>query len=324
MAKQKNEIEENIIDDGYEEEIELKIIDYNLEDFSSLYDFLKKYKDNEDALKEAINANIDKIALRHHVDAYSWVFLYDENNSISAHHSNKIYNSIKNLKDMNKDIAMFLNSPGGSIEPAYLISKTCKRTSKSKFIVSIPRKAKSAATLISLGASEIHMGMMSELGPIDPQIGNFPALSMSNALEKIAETAAKHPEASLMFSEYLDKNLNLKLLGYFERINESAIQYAERLLSNSNINSNKSIEEISNHLVNHYKDHSFVIDFEEAKEILGSNIVKEDTNEYLFSNDIYQMFDMINVLLGYLYDKEFTFIGNSENGLSVKDIEKES
>uniref|UniRef100_UPI003D0B553A hypothetical protein n=1 Tax=Sulfurimonas sp. TaxID=2022749 RepID=UPI003D0B553A len=117
---------------------------------------------------------------------------------------------------------------------------------------------------------------------------------------------------------------NLRVLGYFERINESAVQYAERLLANSNINSDKSIEEISNHLVNHYKDHSFVIDFEEATEILGTNIVKEDTGEYLFSNDVYQMFDLIKFALDYFQNKEFTFIGSLENALNIKDIERES
>lgn len=320
MAKQKNNPKEDDFEDR--EEAELKIEDYDFEDFSSLYNFVKKYDNDKEAFGKAINVNIEKIAKRHKVDSYYWVFLYDEKNSISTSHSNKIYNSIKDVKD--KDIAMFLTSPGGSIEPAYLISKTCKRKSKSKFIVSIPRKAKSAATLISLGANEIHMGMMSELGPIDPQIGDFPALSMSNALEKIAETASKYPAASTMFSEYLNANLNLRLLGYFERINESAIQYAERLLANSNINSDKSIQEISNHLVNHYKDHSFVIDFEEISEILGSNIVKEDTNEYLFSNDVYQMFDLIKFALDYFQNKEFTFIGSPENGLSIKDIDRKS
>ena len=320
MAKQKNDTEEEIIEE--EEVVELEIEDYDFENFSSLFDFIKKYDDDKEALSKAINANILRIAKRHKVDDYYWVFLYDEKNSISTSHSNKIYNSIKNIE--NKNIAMFLTSPGGSIEPAYLISKTCKRKSMSKFIVSIPRKAKSAATLISLGANEIHMGMMSELGPIDPQIGDFPALSMSNALEKIAETAAKYPEASRMFSEYLNANLNLRVLGYFERINESAIQYAERLLANSNINSDKSIKEISNHLVNHYKDHSFVIDFEEATEILGTNIVKEDTGEYLFANDVYQMFDLIKFALDYFQDKEFTFIGSPENALNIKEIERKS
>ncbi len=305
-----------------EEDISKDIEEYDFENFSQTIDFLKKYPGDEKALAKAIASNIKKISKRHNVENYFWIFLYDENRSISTIHSNKIYNCVKNITG--QDIAMLLDSPGGSIEPAYLISKTCKRRSKSKFIVSIPRKAKSAATLISLGANEIHMGMMSELGPIDPQIGDFPALSMSNALEKIAEMASKYPKASDMFAQYLNANLNLRVLGYFERINESAIQYAERLLKDSDINSDKSIPEISNHLVNHYKDHSFVIDFEEAKSILGSNLVKEETKEYLFTNDVYQMFDPLKFLLGYVENKEFAFVGSIDNGLDLRDKKKEN
>lgn len=82
----------------------------------------------------------------------------------------QIYKSLE--KDDKKDNLLILFSNGGSVEPAYLISKCCKEYSK-KFIVAIPRKAKSATTLIALGADEIYMVQMSQLGPIDPQIGGF-------------------------------------------------------------------------------------------------------------------------------------------------------
>lgn len=63
-------------------------------------------------------------------------------------------------------------SDGGKIEPAYLISKTCKRLCKNKLVISIPRQAKSAATLISLGADELHMGLLSELDEATALLGN--------------------------------------------------------------------------------------------------------------------------------------------------------
>ncbi len=40
------------------------------------------------------------------------------------------------------------------------------------------------------------MGLLSELGPIDPQFGGFPALGLSNAMEKIAEMSEQYPNAS--------------------------------------------------------------------------------------------------------------------------------
>jgi|TARA_B100000795_G_scaffold190061_1_gene144746 ClpP class serine protease len=123
------------------------------------------------------------------------IFLYDDDNSINSYHSNGIYHAVKDL-NKKKNILMIVHFGGGQIEPAYLISKTCKRLSKTKFNAAIPRRAKSAATLISLGAAEIHMGLLSELGPIDPQFGGFPALGLSNAMEKIAEMSEQYPNAS--------------------------------------------------------------------------------------------------------------------------------
>jgi ClpP class serine protease len=68
---------------------------------------------------------------------------------------------------------LIVNSPGGRVEPAYLISKSLKSIAHKHFSVAIPRRAKSAATLLALGADQIHMGMISQLGPIDPQDKGF-------------------------------------------------------------------------------------------------------------------------------------------------------
>jgi ClpP class serine protease len=321
MVQQQKETppaKENISIEKNETEEKSKNLDeYDLEKFDDALEFIKSYKADQKSWRLAVEANIKRLAKHHKVENYFWIFLYDGSNSISVTHSNRIYETIKSVNG--SDIAMLLYSSGGSIEPAYLISKTCKRKSKTKFVVSIPRKAKSAATLIALGANEIHMGMMSELGPIDPQIGDFPALSTSNALEKIAEMAAKYPAASDMFSKYLNANLDLRVLGYFERINESAVQYAERLLEGKKINPEKSISQISDYLVNHYKDHSFVIDYEEAKSILGPEIVKEETAEYKFTNDVYQMLDRLTWMVSFIHKKEMTFIGNMSDGLTFTD-----
>lgn len=218
---------------------------------------------------------------------------------------------------------LIIHSGGGQIEPAYLLSKSCKKLSNSKFVVAIPRKAKSAATLISLGADEIHMGLMSELGPIDPQIGSFPALSISNALEKIAKLSEKFPQSSNMFAQYLTENLNLNHLGYFERINESATQYAERLLSCKEFVKGQNEKTLADHFTNHYKDHSFVIDADEALTLLGDQIIKEQTDEYKFSNEIYKMVDLLTLLFRVIKDKDLSIVGTISNGIELKDKEQE-
>ncbi|MHB8327851.1 MAG: SDH family Clp fold serine proteinase [bacterium] len=68
-------------------------------------------------------------------------------------------------------ILLILYSNGGDLDTADNILKLIRNFTKDKsFIVIIPERAKSAATLLCLGSDEIIMGDTSELGPIDPFI----------------------------------------------------------------------------------------------------------------------------------------------------------
>lgn len=64
---------------------------------------------------------------------------------------------------------LILESPGGDGSQVAKFVALCRNQCK-RFRVIVPNEAKSAATLIALGADEIIMGPSSELGPIDAQI----------------------------------------------------------------------------------------------------------------------------------------------------------
>jgi hypothetical protein len=64
---------------------------------------------------------------------------------------------------------LILESPGGDGSQVTKFVDLCRNQCQ-RFRVIVPHEAKSAATLISLGADEIIMGPSSELGPIDAQI----------------------------------------------------------------------------------------------------------------------------------------------------------
>jgi len=66
-------------------------------------------------------------------------------------------------------LSVILHSPGGDGTVVERFVSLCRVQCK-RFRVIIPHQAKSAATLISLGADEIVMGPTSELGPIDAQV----------------------------------------------------------------------------------------------------------------------------------------------------------
>jgi hypothetical protein len=230
---------------------------------------------------------------------------------------NKIYSAVTDdSHDRRRALYLLLHSGGGKVEPAYLISKCCRKSAP-RFVAAVPRFAKSAATLIALGADEIHMGIISELGPIDPQIGDYPALGLGSAVEHIAKLCTKHPQAVEMLAKYLASSLNLHHLGYFERVSESAAQYAERLLVDRHLPEGQTPKTVADHFVYGYKDHGFVIDREEATTILGDEIVKSDSPEYKLGNSIHQYLETVNLAYNVFKNHSCKILGDLNRGISV-------
>jgi len=254
----------------------------------------------------------DKIDKNAETQPYNVLFLYDPT-TLARTDADRIYSAITSFSEK-KPILLILNSDGGSVEAAYFIAKLCREYTSGRFVVVVPRRAKSAATLICCGADEIHMGSLSELGPIDPQFEDKPALALKNAIEHIAELAKRYPAASEMFSSYLTKSLKLEELGYYERVAESAAQYAERLLKKRSVTTDKPVSSIASRLVYDYKDHGFAIDANEASEIFGSEIVKSNTTLYNLANEIYETLDLIRFILKARLNRSFYFTGSAKSG----------
>lgn len=70
--------------------------------------------------------------------------------------------------DPREDLHLLLDSPGGDGETAVRIIRSLQARCR-ELTVLIPNQAKSAATLLALGAHHIVMGPTSDLGPVDPQ-----------------------------------------------------------------------------------------------------------------------------------------------------------
>lgn len=252
-------------------------------------------------------------------DKYNILILYDDSTLVKSD-ADKIYNAITKFNET-KPLLLILLSRGGEAGSAYLIGKLCREYSKGKFLVAIPRYAKSAATLLACAANEIHMGSMSELGPVDPQINKMPALGLKNSVEHIAALVKKYPDASDMFAKYLHLSIEPIQMGYYERVAESAMQYAENLLSTHQDNIPRSAKEIAEELVYKYKDHGFVIDVAEATKIFGNKVIKSNTGEYQFSNAIYKTLDLVENISSYL-NNNFYFIGSIDSEPNFSKREK--
>ena len=240
--------------------------------------------------------------------SYSILLILLPEDSIRPYQLDQTYTALSALPPKSADVLLILLSRGGAIEPAYQISKVCKAYAKDKFAVAIPRYAKSAATLIALGADEIHMGPLGQLGPIDPQLGGLPALGVTQALQTIASLSQAYPGSADMFARYLRMALTVEQIGYCDRVSASAVQYAERLLSTKPALAVKA-SQIAQELVYKYKDHGFVIDLDEAQKHLGGGSIRSDTAELTFAEEAYKHFDPINLFLNVLQTKRLLVTG---------------
>lgn len=88
-------------------------------------------------------------------------------------------------------IALLLESPGGTAPDAYGIARLLCRHAGG-FTAVIPSYAKSAATLLSLGASRIIMGIDAELGPLDAQLWDSDREERTSALDEIQALERLH------------------------------------------------------------------------------------------------------------------------------------
>ncbi len=253
---------------------------------------------------------------------YCFLFIMNSEGGIGSFDLDQVFNALPSLNpDKEKSILLTIVSNGGSIEPAYQISKLCRSFTSNKFIVSIPRKAKSAATLLSLGADQIHMGSLSQLGPIDPQLGDLPALGVSQALISLASLAQDYPGSSEMFARYLRMALTVEQIGYCERLPKSAVQYATRLLETKPIMVGKA-ESIAKDLVYEYKHHGFVIDYDEAREHLGSEWIILNSKEVSFAEEIYRLYDYVSLFLRIRVSKYIWWVGSSNKTILIMDLPK--
>ena len=274
------------------------------------WQFVKESSDAE--IKKRFVKEVTKICddYKAMLSSYSSLAILSPADSIDSFEADRIFTAlVEGNAKKEKDVMLMILSPGGSIEPAYQVSTLCKSYSKSKFVTVVPRRAKSAATLIAIGADQIHMGPLSQLGPIDPQVGGLPALGVVEAIRRIAELSQEFPGSSEMFSKYLKLALTVEQIGYCERIGKSAVQYATRLLGTKPSLKGKEAK-IANELVYEYMDHGFVIDLSEAQKHLGSGWIMTDTEELGLAERIYRLFEDVNLFLGVYHKKHLAVIGS--------------
>ncbi|MCC6189468.1 MAG: hypothetical protein IT318_10555 [Anaerolineales bacterium] len=101
---------------------------------------------------------------------------------IDINDSEAVLRAIK-LTGPDVPIDIILHTPGGLVLAAEQIARALCRH-PARVTVFVPHYAMSGGTLLALAADEIVMDENAVLGPVDPQLGQYPAVSILKAVEQ--------------------------------------------------------------------------------------------------------------------------------------------
>ncbi len=203
-------------------------------------------------------------------------------------------------------INILLDSPGGSLDSAFKIVRylSCYADALNVYV---PRRAKSASTLLALGAARIYLSRFGELGPLDTQIFDprnpvayvsaldcyqsvdhvrqFGIATMSEARRQLsADIGVQAPLGDLLGTassfatgaiEPMLRGVRALDFGAWGRSLKIGEMYARLLLREHH---RKEANSIARRLVYDYTHHLFPIDYREARDIgLKVGLMGEET-----------------------------------------------
>jgi hypothetical protein len=207
-------------------------------------------------------------------------------------------------------INVILDSPGGSLDSAFRTALYLSRYAETLNIY-VPRRAKSASTLITVAASNIIMSPFGELGPLDTQIRDprnpmdyisaldcyqsvdyvreFGFSTLAQALKQLAAVT----QGKLLLTDSLDAAAKFAIgsitpmlsqtrsldFGAWGRSLKMGEKYAQILISRASEMDQGKAEKIASRLVYGYTHHFFPIDITEARD-MGLNPLEMSEEEY--------------------------------------------
>ncbi|MDQ7031644.1 MAG: ATP-dependent Clp protease proteolytic subunit [Desulfonauticus sp.] len=223
-----------------------------------------------EATRQRLIAKIEKkrnsrvILLIHRQETMSFlgfpVFKY-----IDIQDSEEVLRAI-HLTDPTLPLDIVLHTPGGLVLASLQIARALKQH-KGKVTVFVPHYAMSGGTMIALAADEIVMTNSSVLGPIDPQLGQYPAASLLRTVEK--KNVDKLEDKTLIMADMAQMAI--------QQVKDAAYE-----LLSKNYPEEKA-RELSQILSEGRWTHDYALTFEEAKK-LGlkvSNDMPEDILQLL-------------------------------------------
>jgi len=122
---------------------------------------------------------------------------------INIEDSEEILRAVQ-LTDPEVPIDLILHTPGGLVLAAEQIAHALV-AHRAKVTVFVPHYAMSGGTLLALASNEIVMAPHAVLGPLDPQLGRFPAVSIVRAVERKEKSGKDIDDETLILSDVAEK-----------------------------------------------------------------------------------------------------------------------
>ena len=222
------------------------------------------------------------------------------NAPISAEDSIYIEEVIYHLGKKINSLSLILYSPGGDPDAAEKIVEILRGRAK-KFYVILPDRAKSAATMISIGANKIFMTENAELGPIDPQIRlKTPSGDIWRPAQSIIDGVAlllnqKEPTPALA---YLLQHIDPATLDFAFKAIERSENIAKTFLRKYMLKENPELaDSIAKKLADarEYLSHGKPITWKDAKDLgLKVELLKNKTKrqELIWRYFLFSLYDM--------------------------------
>jgi hypothetical protein len=240
------------------------------------------------------------------------IFVYSGN--LTRGGANRLITTAEQIPIKRPNVALLLCTLGGDPDAAYLIARYLRRE-YSTFHLYVFGHCKSAGTLIALGAHKIVMSARGEFGPIDIQmmksdelLRRSSGLVVSQALDYLNDYAFKifqqqfyqliitsggaiSTKTAADIAASITVGLLSPITEQIDPIKAGEMARAVKIVSEYGQKLGASSDKI-NALTRNYSSHTFVIDFEEAREIFGDDVISPpDENDLALEQFLHELLD---------------------------------
>lgn len=249
-------------------------------------------------------------------------------------------------------IFLFIKSSGGNGQASLRLVNLLRQYSD-EVVALVPLECASAATMIALGANEIHMGPMAYLTPVDTSLthslspidrdNDRVSVSLDELTRVVRLWQAQNGDAKENPYQELFQHVHPLVIGAVDRAESLSIMLCKELLA-YHIKDDQVQDKIAGALNAKYPSHGYPILFEEARRIglkvshlspetnslllelnelyseMGQRATTDFDDTHAHGNEIINIWESTGVLVYFQQDKDWFYRTEERRWISLNDI----